>query len=121
MLKNKVMIAVVVAGSFAAFPLASFAKDIYISVDPPSRRVEHMEAREGYVIVPGAWHYVHGKHQWVAGHYVAERRGYNWQGDRWVQHDNRKWTMQRGGWSRDSDGDGTPDRLDSQPNNPRRQ
>jgi hypothetical protein len=51
---------------------------------------------------------------------VAERKGYRWERDRWVQHDNR-WTMQHGGWSRDSDGDGTPDRVDSQPNNPRRQ
>jgi hypothetical protein len=36
-------------------------------------------------------------------------------------HDNNKWTMQRGGWSRDSDHDGTPDRSDNYPNNPRKQ
>ena len=63
----------------------------------------------------------HGEHPGVGGHHVAERKGYRYENDRWVRHDNNKWTMQRGGWSRDSDGDGTPDRSDNAPNNPRRQ
>ena len=120
MLNRKTVFAGAIALSFGAFALPSYA-DIYVTVDPPARRVERMEPRAGYVIVPGNWQWRKGKHHWVPGRYVAERQGYNWHGDRWVQHDNKRWTMQRGGWARDSDGDGTPDRLDSRPNNPRRQ
>jgi hypothetical protein len=121
MLKLKTLSAGVIAASFAAFALPSQARDVYVTIDPPAPRIERMEPRSGYVIVPGNWQWRNGRHHWTSGRYVAERRGYNWQGDRWVQHDNRRWTMQRGGWSRDSDGDGTPDRIDNAPNNPRRQ
>jgi hypothetical protein len=111
----------ILAGLIAAILLPSYAAaEVYISIDPPARRIEHFDARPGYVVVPGVWEFRNGKHEWVAGHYVAERKGYRYQGDRWVRHDNDQWTMQRGGWSRDSDGDGTPDRLDSHPYDPRR-
>jgi len=117
----KKLVAGAFAASIVAIALPTYAKDTYIVVAPPTYRHEVMEARPGYVIVPGAWHWQHGKHEWVAGHYVAERKGYSYHGDRWVQHDNRKWTMQKGGWSHDSDGDGVPDNADKAPNNPRRQ
>ena len=110
-----------IALSFAAFSAPSYAKDIYITIDPPARRVERMEPRAGFVIVPGNWQWRNSRHHWVPGRYVAERKGYNYRGDRWVQHDNRRWMMQRGGWSRDTDGDGTPDRSDARPSNPNRQ
>jgi hypothetical protein len=113
-------LAALVAASFAVIALPSYAEDIYISIDPPNRRVEKYEHRAGYVWAPGYWDWKNGKHEWVAGRQVAERNGYRWQNDRWVRHDNDKWTMQRGGWSRDSDGDGTPDRNDNYPNNPRK-
>ena len=121
MLNRKTLVAGLLGASFVAFALPTYARDVYITVDPPARRVETFEPRAGFVVVPGNWQWRNGKHQWVGGRYVAERPGYNWHGDRWVQHDNRKWTMQRGGWMRDSDGDGTPDRVDGAPNNPRRQ
>lgn len=107
--------------ALAALSLPAFA-DVYVSVAPPERRVEHMDARPGYIIVPGNWQWIKGKHHWVAGRYVAERPGYRYENDRWVQNSrNNKWALQRGGWSRDSDHDGTPDRMDNHPNDPRRQ
>lgn len=110
-----------IALSFAAIAAPSYARDIYVTTDPPARRVERMEPRAGFVVVPGNWQWRNNSHHWVPGRYVAERKGYNYRGDRWVQHDNRRWTMQRGGWSRDTDGDGTPDRSDARPGNPNRQ
>ena len=121
MVNRKTLLAGAIVASFAGFALPSYAAEVYITLDPPARRVETFEARPGYVVVPGNWAWRNNKHVWVPGRYVAERQGYRYQPDRWVMHDNKKWTMQRGGWSRDSDHDGTPDRLDSQPNNPRRQ
>src|SRR5580765_1811998 len=49
------------------------------------RRAEQHENRAGYVWVPGVWHWNHGKHEWVAGHQVAERKGYHYENDRWVK------------------------------------
>ena len=114
-------LAALVAASFATLALPSYAEDVYINMDPPHRRAEKHDNRAGYVWVPGVWEWRNGKHEWVAGHYIAERKGYRYEADRWVQHDNNKWTMQRGGWSHDSDGDGVPDRTDNYPNNPRKQ
>jgi len=122
MLNRKSLLAGVIAAAFLGFSGSSLA-DIYIGVDPPAPRHEHFEARPGYIVVPGVWRWHNGRHQWVAGHYVAERQGYRYESDRWVMHANNRWTMQRGGWARnhDSDGDGVPYRLDNYPNNPRKQ
>jgi hypothetical protein len=109
MVTRKTILAGAMIASFAGFALPSYAS-VYITLDPPARRVENLEPRQGQVIVPGVWEYRNGKHEWRPGHYVAEKQGYQYQPDRWVQHDNRKWTMQRGGWSRDSDGDARPAR-----------
>jgi hypothetical protein len=105
--------------SASALALPSFA-DVYIRQAPPPPRAEQFEPRDGQAWVPGVWQWNHGKHEWVSGHYVAERKGYRYERDRWVQHDNKQWAYQRGGWAQDSDGDGTPDRLDRYPNNPNR-
>lgn len=119
-LNHKTLLAGALVATFAGFALPSYA-DFYVTIDPPVRRVEHMEPRSGFVIVPGNWEWRRGRHHWVAGHYVAERQGYRYRNDRWVQHSNNKWTMQRGGWSHDRDGDGVSDRADNHPNDPRRQ
>ena len=105
--------------SASAVALPSFA-DIYIQTAPPPPRHERLEPRDGYIVAPGAWNWTNNKHVWAPGHYVVERKGYRYQNDRWVQHDNKKWAYQRGGWAQDSDGDGTPDRADRYPNNPNR-
>ncbi len=118
MVTRKLLVAAI-ATTLAGFALPSFA-EIYINIGPPERRVERYEQRAGYLWVPGAWEYKNSKHEWRAGRHVAERKGYRYAPDRWVNHDNDQWTFQRGGWNRDSDGDGTPDRLDNSPNNPRR-
>jgi hypothetical protein len=120
MINRKTLLAGAIVASFAGFSLPSYAASVYISIDPPARRVEHFDPRPGYVVVPGAWSYTNNKYVWVPGHYVAERQGYRYQPDRWVMHDNKKWTKQQGGWQRDSDHDGTPDRYDNAPNNPYR-
>ncbi|MEP7067860.1 MAG: hypothetical protein ABI789_01415 [Usitatibacter sp.] len=120
MVSRQKLLLAAIAATFTGFALPSFAEDHYITIDPPARRVEKYEMRTGHVWVPGAWHWRNGKHEWVAGHHVAERKGYRYAPDRWVMHDEGKWTYQRGGWNRDSDGDGVPDRLDRAPLNPTR-
>jgi hypothetical protein len=117
---HKILLAGAMVASFAGMSLPSYA-DIYVSIDPPANRVEHFEPRSGYAVVPGVWEYRNGKHEWVGGHYVAARKGYHYEGDRWVQRHGNQWTMQHGGWARDSDGDGVPNRSDGHPSDPRRQ
>src|SRR5258708_36325364 len=65
-----------IATTFAGFALPSFADDIYVTVDPPARRVERYEMRPGQVWVPGVWMWNNGKHEWRAGHHGAAREGY---------------------------------------------
>jgi hypothetical protein len=105
----------------AGFAAATSFADIYVTTEPPPIRVEKFDPRPGHVYVRGHWEWRNGKHEWVPGHYIPERKGYRYYNDRWVMHDEGKWAYQRGGWGRDSDLDGTPDRIDRAPNNPYRQ
>jgi hypothetical protein len=106
MFNRKTLLAGAMAAALTSFTLPAFAEaSIYIDVAPPAPRYEHFDPRPGFVIAPGYWDYNNGKHEWVGGRYVAERKGYRYEGDRWVQHDNNKWTMQHGGWTRDGEGD----------------
>ncbi len=119
MTNHKALLAGAVFASCLGFAAPSYAA-VYVNIGPPEPRAEHFEPRSGYVVIPGVWVWRNGKHQWVGGHYVAAKKGYHYQADRWVKHDNDKWTMQRGSWQRDSDHDGVPDRADAHPNDPRR-
>lgn len=116
---KKILIATVIATSFASVPLASMARTIVIREAPPPPRDEPVpQLRRGYVWAPGHWEWRHGKHVWVAGHQVRARRGHHWQADQWVER-NGRWEYRPGRWARgDRDHDGVPNRQDSHPNNP---
>jgi hypothetical protein len=52
--------------------------------------------------------------------WVRERAGYAYHSPKWMQHDGG-WSQERAGWTRhDHDGDGVPNGMDRQPENPRR-
>jgi hypothetical protein len=128
---KKILIASLVATSFASVPMIASAQQrtIIITQPPPPPREERMpEARRGYEWAPGHWQWRNGQHVWVSGHYLRERRGSHWVADRWVER-NGRWVLMAGHWERgargpggmrDSDGDGVPNRLDARPNNPNR-
>ena len=102
MLNRKTLFAGAMVAALSSFAIPAVAEvGVYIDLAPPAPRYEHFDARPGYVVAPGYWDYNNNQHQWVAGHYVAEKKGHHYEGDRWVQHDNNKWTRQQGGWVRD--------------------
>jgi hypothetical protein len=124
---KKILIASLVATSFAGVPLMSSAaqRAIVITQAPPPPRQEVVPApRRGHEWAPGFWAWRGGRHVWVSGHWVRERRGSHWVPDRWVQRHGH-WEMVAGHWERgprmrDRDGDGVPNRFDNRPNNPNR-
>lgn len=122
---KKLLIATLVATSFAAVPLVSTAQQraIVIDVAPPAPRQEVVpSARRGYVWVPGYYDLRGRRHVWVKGHWLKARSGYAYNAPRWVES-NGKWRMEPGRWmrgSRDRDGDGVRNRDDARPNNPNR-
>jgi hypothetical protein len=124
---KKILLASLIAASFASVPLASFAqhRTIIIREAPPPPREEAIpRPRRGHEWAPGHWAWRNGQHVWVSGHWVRERRGSHWVPDRWVERDGR-WVLmaghwERGGRNRDRDADGVPNRMDRAPNNPNR-
>jgi YXWGXW repeat-containing protein len=124
---KKILLASLIAASFASVPLASSAQQraIIIREAPPPPREEVIPApRRGHEWAPGHWAWRDGRHVWVRGHWVRERRGQHWVPDTWVQR-NGRWVYQAGHWerggrNRDRDRDGVPNRFDPAPNNPNR-
>ena len=124
---KKILIASLVATSFAGVPVISSAaqRAIVITEAPPPPREEPVPTlRRGYEWAPGHWVWRGNRHVWVAGHQIRERRGSHWVADRWVER-NGRWVLVAGHWERgprmgDRDRDGVPNRLDSRPNNPNR-
>lgn len=118
---KKILLAGLIAASFASVPLTSVARTIIIREAPPEPRQETVpQARRGHVWAPGHWEWRRGQHVWVAGHYMRARRGQHWQADQWVER-NGQWELRRGQWRRgDRDGDGVRNRDDARPNNPNR-
>ncbi|MDQ6684261.1 MAG: hypothetical protein M3Z16_03970 [Pseudomonadota bacterium] len=117
---KKLTLAAVVAGA-AAFSAPALARDIYVDVAPPALRHEVVPApRAGYIWGPGYWDYRGGRHHWVRGNWVRERRGYVYTHPSWANEGNR-WHYNRANWARgDRDHDGVPNRLDRHPDNPHR-
>jgi hypothetical protein len=151
MLKRKMLLAALAVSSIGIIPLSSSAQGVWVEVAPPAPRHEVIPApRNGYVWQPGYYDWRDGRHVWVRGQWVRERRGYYWHPNRWENRDGR-WHLERGRWDRerfadnrwddrrrgpggdrdrdgvpnradrDRDGDGVPNRHDASPDNPRRQ
>ena len=120
---RKILVASLIAASFASVPLASFARPLFVTVAPPEPRVEVVPGpRRGHAWAPGHWEWRHRHHVWVRGHWLRARRGYAYEPHRWVERDGR-WGMEQGRWvprPGDRDGDGVPNRFDRAPNNPNR-
>jgi hypothetical protein len=120
---KKILMAAMVAASFAGVTTVATARSVVITVAPPEVRQEAVPApRRGYAWAPGHWEWRNSRHQWVSGTWIRERRGYTYEPARWEQ-DNGHWNMRHGRWNRtarDRDGDGVPNRMDRAPNNPNR-
>ena len=116
---KKILLAGLIATSFASVPVASVARTIIVREAPPEPRKEVVPpARRGYAWAPGHWEWRKNKHVWVAGHWIKARKGHHYESARWEEKDGR-WTMHPGRWARgDRDGDGVPNSKDARPNNP---
>jgi hypothetical protein len=78
-------------------------KVIVDTAPPPPYAEESMPApRAGYVWAPGYWSWTGSKHEWVKGHYVAERKGYRYTAPRWAQ-ENGRWTLYPENWVKNED------------------
>ena len=117
---KKLILGAAVAASLGAMAAPALA-DVYVRIAPPPMREEvRPEAREGYIWVPGAWNWRHGRHEWSEGSWTRERRGYRYNEARWEER-NGRWVQRRATWSRhDRDGDGVPNNRDRYPDNPNR-
>ncbi len=100
-LRKAVFLSCCLAGSGLALPMmASAGVFVDIDVAPPAPQVEVVpEPRVGYVWAPGYWEWRGGRHVWVGGHWIGERRGYHWAPDRWEQA-GPHWHRVPGHWER---------------------
>lgn len=141
MMKRKLLLAALAASSIGFLPLpSSAAVGIYVDTAPPAARYEVAPApRHGYVWQNGYWNWQQGRHHWVKGSWVKEKKGYYWHPSRW-ENDNGRYHFVKGNWGReryamrgdrdhdgipnqydrDKDGDGVPNKYDNNPNNPNR-
>lgn len=117
---KKILLASLLAASFASIAVPASAAIIVRVAPPPPRHETVPAARHGYIWAPGYWSWRHNRHAWVRGSWQRDRKGYHYNQPTWEERDGR-WHMNRGAWARgDRDHDGVPDRMDRQPDNPRR-
>ncbi|HEX3096129.1 MAG TPA: hypothetical protein VHQ02_00345 [Usitatibacter sp.] len=85
----------------AAIPAAARSNvELFVDVAPPPVRYEVVPApRVGWVWAPGFWEWRHGRHFWVAGHWIRERRGYVYRPAGWAYYGGR-WGYRPGIWVR---------------------
>ena len=100
-------------------PIYSQSNPAYLPAPPPPRYEAAPRARRGQVWVAGHWEWRGKRHVWAPGHWVKARKGHNYRQPQWQQN-NGHWQMHGGGWDRDRDGDGVPNRYDRRPDNPYR-
>jgi hypothetical protein len=108
------------AGTALVAPATATAQPMHsaqFGPPPPPRREAVPPPRRGWVWAPGHWAWNGRRHVWRPGNWVRARPGQVYRAPEWRQN-NGRWEYQSGRWDRD--GDGVPDRFDSQPNNPRR-
>ena len=117
------LLALLIAASlgFVCQSPTALAIEITFDTAPPAARHEVVPPpRKGYVWVPGYWDGAKGKHSWKNGHWEPNRAGQHFVEPRWVQRDHR-WALEPGRWNPgDRDGDGVPNSLDRQADNPAR-
>lgn len=123
MISKKLVSAAILAAASATFSVAAVAVPVSVDINvaPPAPRYEVVPAaRPGYLWTPGYWDYRRGRHYWVGGTWVRERRGYVYAQPAWEQRGGA-WHFNRGGWGHgDRDHDGVPNRVDNHPDNPYR-
>ena len=122
-IRKKLVVALCAAsiGAFALPMTAGASVEIFFNAAPPPARYERVPApRRGYVWSPGYWNTRADRHVWQRGHWERNRPGYYRTEPAWTQRDDR-WQLERGRWTRgDRDGDGVPNAVDRNPDNPRR-
>jgi hypothetical protein len=90
----------IAAGAVAAPAITYGGIAIDVDIAPPPVQVEVVPPpRVGFVWAPGYWSWVDGRHVWVRGHWVHERRGFHWVPEAWVQVGAR-WHFKPGHWER---------------------
>ena len=118
---RKLITGSLIAASLGLTALPAVARtEVFVNFAPPAPRYEVVPVhRAGYVWVPGYWDWRGYRHVWVGGHYVRYRPGHFYAQPVWVSGPHGYY-MRGGGWRRDHDGDGVPNRYDRRPHNPYR-
>lgn len=117
---RKLILATFVAASLGGIVTPANAALILREAPPPLREEVMPPTRRGHVWSAGHCEWRQSQHQWVAGRWIRERRGYHYNQPTWVERYGG-WQMERAQWRRgDRDGDGVPNRQDRAPNNPNR-
>ena len=104
---KKLILAVLLGSSVAAFSLPA-AAEIYVNIAPPAPRYEVVPApRVGYVWIPGYYDWRGNRHVWTRGRWERERHGYHYHPTRWTERDGR-WALENEGVTPDIEVENTP-------------